>query len=95
MSAAPVRLSELERLQPGEKEAKLRALVGAARQPPNGELRRLDMRIGEHEQRAGFGSAVLREKLTSGEVVETADVCDWLMLLELREGIGTSVPRSR
>jgi hypothetical protein len=95
MSSAAVRLSELERLQPGEKEAKLRALVVATGQPPNGELRELDSRIHEYEQRAGLNSAALRDKLASGEVAETAEVCDWLMLLEIRERIAAVVSRPR
>lgn len=95
MNAETVRMSELAELGPSEKESRLRALVDASRRPPNGELRDLDAKIRQHEEAAGFDSTTLRQRLASGEQSETAIVCDWLMLLDLRERIASVASRTR
>jgi hypothetical protein len=95
MGTEAIRLSELSKLGATEKDSKLRKLMGATRRPPNGELAALDGRIREYEARAGYDSGTLKRRLASGEIAETADVCDWLMLLDLRERVGSVISRPR
>jgi hypothetical protein len=95
MSTETVRLSDLAKLGAKEQETRLRNLVGATRRAPNGELGDLDARIRAHESRAGYDSETLRRRLLSGDEAETPEVCDWLMLLDLRERIASVVSRPR
>lgn len=95
METVRLRLSELRDLPDVERSAKLRSLVEATRRPPNGEVARLDARIREREQEHGFSSAELRCRLAQGTVRETPAVCEWLMLLDLREHIAPPSPRPR
>ena len=72
-------------------EAKASALSEATRalqSAPNGELRRIRERIAAFEETHGFTSADMQGRLSSGQIRETRDVCDWLMLLNLELHLG-------
>lgn len=82
-----VAASELRKLSKGEREAKLQELARAAQEPPNGQLRDLNAQIRQFEQRYDKDSATMRNELASGALQETADICQWLHLLNLRDRI--------
>jgi len=90
-----VRFSELARLEPEEKSRRLGELVQATRLPVNGELATVDAALRGYEQRHGFDSETMRRRLTSGELSESTDVCEWLMLLNLRNRLASLASRSR
>jgi hypothetical protein len=81
----PVALSELAGMSDETRASTLRALVRAADRAPNGELRELDEQIGAFEARFGLDSEAMRRDVANGSRRETADVCEWLMLLRVRE----------
>lgn len=77
------------RLTSAEQEASVKALLDARQVPLNGEVRELDARIAEYQQRFGMSSDEMRGKLASGDLVETVDICRWLMLLKLRDRVAS------
>jgi hypothetical protein len=85
MAVSRLRLSELSSLAPEEKQQRLAQFLAARRQPLNGEPAFLDERIAAFEKRYEMSSAVMREKLSTGELPETVDVGTWIMLLDARE----------
>ena len=91
---ASVKLSDLEALAPEERDRRLDELVRSTTRGPNGEVAALDAQIEALERRHGFDSATLRRRLAAGEQSETPEVCDWLMLLDLRERIASVASRS-
>lgn len=89
-----VKLSDLRGLAEAERARTLSELVSATRQPPNGEIVALNARLVAYEQEHGIKSEDLAEKLHAGLLRETPDVCEWLMLLSLRNRIGSPEARS-
>lgn len=83
-----VSFAELREATGHERERLLSELIEAAYQPPNGEVESLDRRIREYELRYEVSSKRMREELSNGTRKETAEICDWLMLLHLREQVG-------
>jgi len=88
-----VHLADLRRLSDEERSEKLKAVARATRNPPNREVRQINLEIRTHEDRFGFSSDELRRRLAAGEQRETDDVCRWLMLLALRERVEKALPR--
>lgn len=80
-----VTLSELSVMAPGQQDRRMDALVRSADRLPNGEISRLDAAILEYETRFGISTSDLRQRLADGEIDETADVCEWLMVAGVRE----------
>lgn len=80
---------ELRHLSVDERVERLSNALSAVYEPINGELVEVARKIDAYERRFGFSSAEMRAKLDAGELAETSEVCDWLMLLDLRSCIGT------
>lgn len=80
-----LRLSELEKLTPEKRQARVRQLAEATQRPVNGEVKDLDREIAAFEARHGMNSETLRKRLADGEIEETNDICQWLMRLTLRD----------
>lgn len=74
-----VKLSDLRRMSEEEREKALAALVEAARRPlASGEKSPVARRVEAYEARYGMTTSELRERLSSGELVETAEFASWL-----------------
>jgi predicted neutral ceramidase superfamily lipid hydrolase len=78
-------LSELVGLSEEERSRRLAELARAAFEPANGELDEVRAKVSEFEARYEMTSDRMLEKLRQGELAETSDVCDWLVLLKMRE----------
>jgi hypothetical protein len=87
MAIKCVLLSELTNLPAHERERVLSDLVLSS---PNGEARELDQRLNEYETRYEMSSKTMREKYRSGHLRETADICRWLILLNVKDQLVSS-----
>lgn len=67
-----------------EKERELRRLTDAANAQPNGQRAALDGRIRQLELRYEMTSEEMLGRLARGEIRETAEIADWLFLIETR-----------
>jgi hypothetical protein len=82
-----IRLSELFRMRPEERERTVGALAERAKGKPNGQVRVLDAEIGEFEIRYQMSSVDMRGAFARGEVTDTADIAKWLILLRARDRV--------
>jgi len=80
-----VSIRKLKGMSPARQEREISALLQEARRAPNGELPRLEAVIQAFEQRYGFATDTLRQRVASGEERETDDFCRWLMFARLRD----------
>jgi midasin (ATPase involved in ribosome maturation) len=90
MSVESLRLSELRGLSPEQRERRLAAFASGRKQLLNGEMDDLNRQIAVFEKRYEQSSASMRERFKQGAIHETAEICEWLMLLELRDSLGRS-----
>lgn len=85
-----VRFSEIREASPEMREKALAGVISESRAPMNGHAAELDREIAAYEERYGIESAGLLEELSAGERRETEDILHWLMLLRLRERVGSA-----
>lgn len=85
MAITAVSLSELAKLGPDAKQARLAQLAAARKMPLNGEVAALESKIHAFETRYEMSSETLIEQFKNHTVKETADVCTWMMLLDARK----------
>ena len=88
MSTA-LRLSELYNLSPAEKANRLAALVERRNRPLSGELADLERQIAQYETRYEMSSESMSEQLGQNKIRETAEIGQWLILLDLRDRLAT------
>ncbi len=86
MAVHSLRLSELASLSDSEKSQAMSRFLHKSG-TPNGQLAELDRRIATFERVYETTSEMMRAELASGTRKETAEICQWLMLLELRERV--------
>jgi hypothetical protein len=79
-----VKLSSLAGLSDEELRGVVARLHQAADRRPNGELERVCARIRAYEQKYDVTSETMRHEVGDGLRRETSDVCQWLLLLDLR-----------
>ena len=80
-----LRSAELSKLPPEERERQLAELVHRAKAPRNGQAKDLEARIRAFEIRYEMTSKDMRERFARGEVADTADISEWLILLDARD----------
>lgn len=90
-----VTLGELRSMSFEQRTRRLSALVADTRSPPNGEMRALDDKISAFEKQHGMNSADMRDGVRVGKVRETAEICTWLMILEMRDRLASLTTRTR
>lgn len=81
-----VKLSDLATMTAAEREAQLARLVQAATTKGAQDTSVLDARIRRYELRYEMSSETLLERLKRGEQKETAEIANWLFLLNVRGG---------
>ena len=81
----PVRLSTLRSLSEHERDAVINDLMQAALAAPNGEIEEVSQQITVFEERLGVRAATLHSDLDQGLCQETWDICQLLMLINLRD----------
>lgn len=86
-----IRMSEYASLDEAGKASVLSKAARALGSTPNEALRKTRERIVRFERTHGFDSEQMKSRLASGEIKETRDVCDWLMLLNLAEHLGAVI----
>lgn len=80
--------AELRSMSPADKAKAYAAMAKAARADvTDADIRALDLAIEDFEQRAGFLSAEMREKLAVDPLTETWMVCCWLITLDRRDNL--------
>lgn len=84
-----VRLSELANMSPAEFREATAALLRASHHTRAHGSPSLERRIRAFEVRYEMSSEELYRRLAKGEQRETADICEWLLLLAAREERGT------
>lgn len=82
--AASIRLNDLAGMSATRREAALEALVADARDGGGVSRSLLDARIRRFEERYELPSDELLRRVATGEMKETADVSEWLFLLDSR-----------
>ena len=84
-----IKISELFACSPNEQKQKVDQLSQAALNPTDAQLckqkEEIDSRIRKFECRYEMSSPVMRVKLRTGHLKETAEICSWLMLIKARE----------
>ena len=80
-----VRLSVLAAMSPAEFRGQVAALARAQQQAMATGSEPLDARIRVFERRYEMTSEALVERLRRGEQRETAEICEWLLLLAARK----------
>ncbi len=84
-----IKISELFTCPPEEQNLQVDQLLQAALHPTKAQQRqqqeKIDCRIKKFEGRYEMSSSTMRQKLSQGQIKETADICSWLMLLKARE----------
>ena len=84
-----MKLSEIMSGSSEEQDQKLGQLVQSALAPDPEQLalqrKAIQARITSFERRYEMSSASMRQKLSRGEIKETADICSWLMLLKVTD----------
>ena len=83
--SGPISLSRLKSAPPGKREELLTGLVSDSRGPANGHVDSLTARIAEYERRYALPSLEMVERVSNGDLEETADIGSWLMLLKVRK----------
>ncbi len=79
-----IKLSDLAKMSKDEQSKTLEKLVEAAKQPPTEkDIEDWKTRVAQHEQKFEMTSDEMRRKLKSGEIVETFEICKWLMDLHI------------
>ena len=83
----PVRiaLNELGTMSPAELQAETATLMQASRQAEVKGTPSLDSRIRKFEVRYEMTSDELQTLLAEGDVRETAEIAEWLFLLDMRD----------
>lgn len=79
-----IKLSELAHMTPEEFRAEVSSLARAQETAEREGSPSLDARIRRFEVRYEMSSEELLDRLAAGTQRETADICDWLLLLAAR-----------
>jgi hypothetical protein len=86
--------SDLKKMSPDQQDEAMQNLVKVARGKPNGELKDLDVQIHAFELKHQLSSDELRHELAQGKRKESWEICQWLMLLDQRDLLGSRKARS-
>jgi hypothetical protein len=84
-----VGMTEFREMSEAQRAEAVSKLVGGAFESENGQAAELDAQIEEYERKYGLPSEHMLRKLAEGEIQETSEICSWLMLLHIREPIGS------
>lgn len=90
-----IKHSDLKKLSPEQQDEAMRQLVKVARSEPNGELKDLEVQIQAFELKHGLSSNDLRHELALGRRKESWEICQWLMLLDQRDLLGSRQTQPR
>jgi hypothetical protein len=90
MAVKTLRLADLKGLSPAELTARAEEFASDQGAPLNGEASLLHNRIAAFETRYEMSSETMRKHLADRTLKETADICAWSMLLNLRDKLGLS-----
>lgn len=85
MTVKTLRFSELRDLSPRERRERIREF--SQRPSRNGGAAEVDQRIAEFESRYEKSSKTMREQFRTGNLRETAEIGQWLILLSVRDDI--------
>lgn len=85
MSINRIKLSEFSQLDEAGKDAKLAEFSKSRQESPNGHLTYLNERIAEYEITYEMSSEAMVEALKTRRIKETADICSWMMLVDVRK----------
>lgn len=81
-----MKLNEYARLTP-EKQADFRKeWVAVSKKPPNGQLSAVEAKLRAFEHRYEMSTTEMRAKFKAGELMDTADISQWLILAKVRGG---------
>ncbi len=86
MAVRTLKLSEVA-LLPAERKSQVLSDFVRVSSEANGELKELDRRIAAFERVYETTSENMQAELTSGVRKETAEICQWLMLIELQKRV--------
>jgi len=86
--------SDLRAMSPDAQRRALSELVQATRSAPNGELKAIEDEIGGYEKRRGMTSEDMRRELAEGRILETREICQWLIALKLRDRLVSATSRT-
>ena len=81
-----INLAELSGLPTEAVSARVRQLI-QNRRPLNGELLKIDATIRDYETRYEMSSTVMLQRMQQSKLEDTADICRWQMLVEMRDRV--------
>lgn len=84
-----IKFSEIRRMTSEAKSAALAGIAAQSRAPANGGVTALEAEIAEYEKKYGLDSDRLLQELASGEREETEEILSWLMLLRIKDRVGS------
>ena len=84
MPITRMKLSEFSQLDDAGKEAKLAEFARSRQEPLDGQLQYLNEKIAEYETTYEMSSETMVESLKNRKIKETADICSWMMLIDVR-----------
>jgi hypothetical protein len=82
-----LRLSDLFKLPKAERARVIDEMGALATGKPNGQIKVLDAEIAEFEIRYEMSSEDMRAAFARGQVRDTADIANWLILLRARDRV--------
>jgi len=86
MSVKSLQLSEVAKLSDKDKDKAYKEFLHATASL-NGELEELDRRIASFERVYEVSSETMQQELLNGRRKETAEIGQWLLLIELRNRV--------
>ncbi len=80
-----LKLSELASMNTSERAERINRLFEDALSPSQEQNAEIDKRIAAFEDKWNMSSKGMVRRLNNREMKETAEICSWLMLLEVRD----------
>jgi len=89
ISSKALGLSEISSMPVNERQASIDGLFQAALNPTKEQIEQqkedLNVTIQIYESRFGITSNEMKASLSKGRISESAEICDWLMLLRIKD----------
>jgi hypothetical protein len=81
-----MKLQAYARLTPAKQAEFRKEWVSVSKKPPNGQLTAVEAKLRAFEHRYEMSTETMRAKFKTGELKDTADISQWLILSKISRG---------
>lgn len=81
-----MKLHDYARMKPAKQDEFRKEWVSASKKPPNGQLTAVEAKLRAFEHRYEMSTETMRAKFRAGELKDTADISQWLILSRVSRG---------